>query len=77
MKEELKVNIDTFIKRVEIENLNLIDTKVNFLYDKDGIHLPKIYTVLNQLNEKKEIALSEEINGALNFWEGKGDLSLK
>ena len=53
MKEELKVNIDTFIKRVEIENLNLIDTKVNFLYDKDGIHLPKIYTVLNQLNEKK------------------------
>lgn len=76
MKEELKVNIDTFIKRVEIENLNLIDTKVNFLYDKDGIHLPKIYTVLNQLNEKKEIALSEEVNGALNFWEGKGDLSL-
>lgn len=76
MKEELKVNIDAFVKRVEIENLNLIDTKVNFLYDKDGIHLSKIYTILNQLNEKNEIVLSEEINGALNFWEGKGDLSL-
>ena len=76
MKEELKVNIDAFVKRVEIENLNLIDTKVNFLYDKDGIHLSKIYTILNQLNEKNEIVLSEEINGELNFWEGKGDLSL-
>lgn len=76
LKEELKVTIDAFIKKLEIPGLRLENTDVNFLYDKLGIHLPKISTTLNRLDENKRVTIAEKIDGTVNFWEGKGDLTL-
>lgn len=76
LKEELKVTIDTFIKKLEMPGLRLENTDVNFLYDKLGIHLPKISTTLNRLDENKRVTIAEKIDGTVNFWEGKGDLTL-
>lgn len=76
LKEELKVTIDTFIKKLEMPGLRLENTDVNFLYDKLGIHLPKISTTLNRLDENKRVTIAERIDGTVNFWEGKGDLTL-
>lgn len=76
LKEELKVTIDAFIKKLEMPGLRLENTDVNFLYDKLGIHLPKISTTLNRLDENKRVTIAEKIDGTVNFWEGKGDLTL-
>lgn len=76
LKEELKVTIDAFIKKLEMPGLRLENTGVNFLYDKLGIHLPKISTTLNRLDENKRVTIAEKIDGTVNFWEGKGDLTL-
>lgn len=76
LKEELKVTIDAFIKKLEMPGLRLENTDVNFLYDKLGIHLPKISTTLNRLDENKRVTIAERIDGTVNFWEGKGDLTL-
>ena len=76
LKEELKVTIDAFIKKLEMPGLKLENTDVNFLYDKLGIHLPKISTTLNRLDENKRVTIAEKIDGTVNFWEGKGDLTL-
>ena len=76
LKEELKVTIDAFIKKLEMPGLRLENTDVNFLYNKLGIHLPKISTTLNRLDENKRVTIAEKIDGTVNFWEGKGDLTL-
>lgn len=76
LKEELKVTIDAFIKKLEMPGLRLENIDVNFLYDKLGIHLPKISTTLNRLDENKRVTIAEKIDGTVNFWEGKGDLTL-
>lgn len=76
LKKELKVTIDAFIKKLEMPGLRLENTDVNFLYDKLGIHLPKISTTLNRLDENKRVTIAEKIDGTVNFWEGKGDLTL-
>lgn len=76
LKEELKVTIDAFIKKLEMPGLRLENTDVNFLYDKLGIHLPKISTTLNRLDENKRVTIAEKIDGTVNFWEGKGNLTL-
>lgn len=76
LKEELKVTIDAFVKKLEMSGLSLENTDINFLYDKLGIHLPKISTTLNRLDEKKRVTISEKIDGTVNFGDGKGDLSL-
>lgn len=76
MKEELKITIDALVKKAEMEGLSLDNTKIQLVYDKDGIHLPTIKTTLNLLDEKGEKNLVEGIDGSLNFWEGKGDLAL-
>lgn len=76
LKEELKVTIDAFIKKLEMPGLSLENTDVNFLYDKLGIHLPKISTTLNRLDENKRVTIAEKIDGTVNFGEGKGDLTL-
>lgn len=40
--------------------LRLDNTEVRFLYDKLGIHLPKITTTLNRIDEKKKVTLVEK-----------------
>lgn len=76
LKGELSVTIDALVKKAEMTGLRLDNTEVRFLYDKLGIHLPKITTTLNRIDEKKKVTLVENIDGNLNYWEGMGDLTL-
>ena len=75
MKGELKITIDTLVKKAEMQGLRLNNTVVQLLYDKDGIHLPIISTTLNTIDSKGNIGIQEKVDGALNFVNSKGDLT--
>lgn len=76
LKKELKITIDTFIKREKIENLRLDNTKIKLIYDSKGIHLPIVQTTLNTLDKDGNISIQEKIDGKLDFDKGIGKLNL-
>ncbi len=75
LKKELKVTIDTFIKKANLEGMKLEDTEVKFLYDSKGIHLPVISTNLSSVDKNGEVGIKEKIVGALDFGDKKGELT--
>lgn len=72
LKEELSININTFIKEVKMAGSELRNTEIKFRYDSKGIHLPKILTTFNLLNEEGTSIISEEVNGVFDYFNEKG-----
>lgn len=77
LKNELKINIDAFVKRAELEQLRLNDTQVKLIYDKSGIHLPIISTDLATLDKEKNVGIEEKITGTFDLIDKRGMLKFK
>lgn len=74
MKKELKVTIDADVKNLDMNNLGLKNTSVNFVYDSQGLHLKNLNSTLIYFDEKKQSSIVEQIKGNFTLDKDKGKL---
>lgn len=75
LKEDLKVTIEALMKKAQMNGMSLENTQVLFVYDKNGIHLPKLETDLNVLDGDGKPSIVEKLNLSVNYGENRGDVS--
>ncbi|WP_101475036.1 hypothetical protein [Fusobacterium sp.] len=67
MKKELKITIDGFVKKLNIDNISLQNTGLKFIYDNGGMHIDNLNSDILVLDDKKKELIKEKLSANLDL----------